>query len=56
MMTDYEKAEFEKAIRELVRQEQRAYKAKWRSTHKENIKRSNEKYRAKLKALREATK
>jgi hypothetical protein len=55
-MQDFEKIELERRIREQIKQEQREYKAKWRSTHKDNIKRSNEKYRNKLKAMRDVMK
>lgn len=50
-MTEQEKNEFEKEIRqkvlEEVREEARAKKAEWRRTHKENVRRSNQKWYAK---------
>ncbi len=49
-MTEKEKAEFEKEIRQKILMERREYKAKWRKEHKESIRRSNAKYRAKKKA------
>ena len=55
-MTEQEKIEFEKEIRHKVLMEQREYKAKWRASHKENIKRSNDKYQAKKKAKFDAAK
>ena len=48
-MTDQEKADFEKAIREKVLMERRAYKAEWRRKNKDKIKRSNQKYYEKRK-------
>lgn len=52
-MTEQEKIEFEKEIRQRILMERRAAKSEWRRNHKENIKRSNQKYRAKLKAAKE---
>lgn len=49
-MTEKEKAEFEKEIRQKILMERREYKAKWRKEHKESIRQSNAKYRAKKKA------
>ena len=49
-MTEMEKAEFEKEIRQKILMERREYKAKWRKEHKESIRQSNAKYRAKKKA------
>ena len=49
-MTEMEKAEFEKEIRQKILMERREYKAKWRKEHKESIRHSNAKYRAKKKA------
>ena len=49
-MTEKEKTEFEKEIRQKILMERREYKAKWRKEHKESIKQSNAKYRAKKKA------
>ena len=49
-MTEQEKVDFEKAIREKIIMERRAYKAEWRRKNKDSVKRSNEKYYAKKKA------
>ena len=49
-MTEMEKAEFEKEIRQKILMERREYKAKWRKEHKESIRQSNAKDRAKKKA------
>ena len=49
-MTEMEKAEFEKELRQKILMERREYKAKWRKEHKESIRQSNAKYRAKKKA------
>ncbi len=51
-MTEQEKLEFEKEIRQKVLMERRAAKAEWRRKNKESIKRSNQKYYAKKKAER----
>lgn len=51
-MTEQEKLEFEKEIRQKVLMERRAAKAEWRRQNKESIKRSNQKYYAKKKAER----
>ena len=51
-MTEQEKIEFEKEIRQKVLMERRAAKAEWRRKNKESIKRSNQKYYAKKKAER----
>lgn len=51
-MTDQEKADFEKAIREQVLMERRAYQAEWRRKNKESIRRSNKKYYEKQKRIR----
>ena len=51
-MTDQEKADFEKAIREKALMERRAYQAEWRRKNKESIRRSNKKYYEKIKAQR----
>ncbi len=53
-MTEQEKIEFELEIRHKILMEQREYKAKWRASHKDSIKRSNDKYIAKKKAEMEA--
>jgi hypothetical protein len=53
-MTEQEKIEFEREIRHKILMEQREYKSRWRASHKENIKRSNDKYQAKRKAKIEA--
>lgn len=54
-MTELEKIEFEKEIRHKILLEQRERKAQWRASHKESIKRSNDKYRSseKYAALKE---
>ena len=52
-MTEAEKIEFEKEIRQKVLMERRAAKAEWRRKNKESIKRSNQKYYAKKKAEKE---
>ena len=53
-MTEQEKIEFEKEIRHKILMERRAAKAQWRRTHKESIRRSNQKYYQKRKkAMRE---
>lgn len=52
-MTEEEKVEFEKEIRHQVLMERRAAKAEWRRKNKESIRRSNQKYYAKLKARKE---
>ena len=52
-MTEEEKVEFEKEIRHKVLMERRAAKAEWRRKNKESIRRSNQKYYAKLKARTE---
>ena len=49
-MTSAERDELEREIRHKILLEQREYKAKWRREHKESIKQSNAKYRAKKKA------
>lgn len=49
-MTEKEKKEFEKEIRQKVLMERRAAKAEWRRKNKESIRRSNQKYYAKKKA------
>ena len=49
-MTEMEKVEFEKEIRQKILMDRREYKAKWRKEHKESIRQSNAKYRAKKKA------
>ena len=49
-MTEQEKADFEKAIREKVIMEHRAYKKEWRSKNKDKVKLSNRKYYEKRKA------
>jgi hypothetical protein len=45
-MTEQEKIEFEREIRHKILMEQRERKAQWRASHKESIKRSNDKYRS----------
>lgn len=52
-MTEQEKLEFEKEIRQKVLMERRAAKAEWRRKNKESIKRSNQKYYAKKKSRTE---
>ena len=52
-MTEQEKIEFEKEIRQKVLMEQRAAKAEWRKHNKESIRKSNQKYYAKKKAEKE---
>jgi len=52
-MTEEEKVEFEKEIRHKILMERRAAKAEWRRKNKESIRRSNQKYYAKLKARKE---
>ena len=52
-MTEEEKVEFEKEIRHKILMERRAAKAEWRRKNKESIRRSNQKYYAKLKARQE---
>ena len=52
-MTEEEKIEFEKEIRHKILMERRAAKAEWRRKNKESIRRSNQKYYAKLKARKE---
>lgn len=52
-MTDQEKIDFEKEIRQKILMERRAAKAEWRRKNKESILRSNLKYRAKKKAEKE---
>lgn len=52
-MTDPEKIDFEKEIRQKILMERRAAKAEWRRRNKESIQRSNQKYRAKKKAEKE---
>ena len=52
-MTEQEKADFEKAIREKVKMEHRARKKEWRDNHKESVRKSNRKYYEKIKAKRE---
>lgn len=52
-MTESEKIEFEKEIRQKVLMERRAAKAEWRRKNKKSIKRSNQKYYAKKKAEKE---
>lgn len=54
-MTEQEKADFEKAIREKVLMERRAYKAEWRRKNKDSVQRSNQKYYAKKKANLKST-
>ena len=44
-MTALEAIELEKEIRHKILMEQRERKAAWRASHKESIKRSNDKYR-----------
>lgn len=51
-MTEQEKIEFEKEIRQNILMERRAYKSEWRRNNKESIRKSNQKYYAKKKALR----
>jgi hypothetical protein len=53
MATAEERAALEKEIREQILTERRAAKKEWRRTHKDSIRRSNQKYRAKLKAKKE---
>ncbi|MDR1003197.1 MAG: hypothetical protein LBL82_08020 [Oscillospiraceae bacterium] len=53
MATTEERAAIEKEIREQIQAERRAVKKEWRRTHKESVRRSNQKYRAKLKAEKE---
>lgn len=55
-MTEQEKIEHEQEIRHKILMEQREKKAEWRRTHKESIRRSNQKYYAKKKAEREVLK
>ena len=43
-MTDQEKIDFEKEIRQKILMERRAAKAEWRRKNKESIRRSNLKY------------
>lgn len=52
-MTEEERIEFEKEIRHKILMERRAAKAEWRRKNKESIRRSNQKYYAKLKARKE---
>lgn len=52
-MTEQEKADFEKEIRQKILMERRAYKADWRRKNKESIKRSNQKYYEKIKTRKE---
>ena len=51
-MTEQEKADFEKEIRQKILMERRAYKADWRRKNKESIKRSNQKYYEKQKRIK----
>lgn len=55
-MTEQEKIEFEKEIRQKVLMEQRAAKAEWRKNNKESIRKSNQKYYRKKKAERQGVK
>lgn len=48
-MTEQEKADFEKAIREKVIMERRAYKKEWRDRNKDRVRESNRKYYDKRK-------
>lgn len=52
-MTEQEKIEFEKEIRQKVLMERRAAKAEWRKNNKESIRKSNQKYYRKKKAERQ---
>ena len=52
-MTEQEKADFEKTIREKILMESRAYKKEWRNKNKEKVKASNKKYYEKRKVERE---
>ena len=55
-MTEQEKIEHEKEIRHKILMEQRERKAEWRRNNKESVRRSNQKYYAKLKREREVRK
>ena len=52
-MTEQEKIDFEKAIRQKVLMEQRAYKKEWRAKNKDKVKESNRKYYEKKKSPQE---
>lgn len=52
-MTEAEKIQFEQEIRHKILMERRAAKDEWRRRNKESIRRSNQKYYAKLKARKE---
>ena len=52
-MSEQEKADFERAIREQVRMEHRAYKKEWRDKNKDKVKKHNRTYYEKRKLKRE---
>lgn len=51
-VSEEERAQIEKEVREQVLVERRAAKAEWRRNNKDKIRASNQKYRAKLKAAK----
>ena len=53
MITMEERAALEKEIREQIQAERRAVKMEWRRHNKESVRRSNQKYRAKVRAAKE---
>ena len=55
-MTEQEKIQFEKEIREKIKQEARERKAEWRRKNPESVRKSNAKYYEKRKKVREEVK
>ena len=55
-MTEQERIEFEKEIREKIKQEARERKAEWRRRNPESVKRSNRRYYEKIRKVKDCRK